>query len=98
MILRLHDLHSRRGSPKNQLGLEADLASRAIHWNTEMKSDAPIDASLMDAATSCKQFRLGGGEWHFNLDTKATGMSPGIWQLIATLSDGSQHSVWIQIK
>ena len=21
-----------------------------------------------------------------------------IWQLIATLSDGSQHSVWIQIK
>jgi uncharacterized protein YndB with AHSA1/START domain len=28
----------------------------------------------------------------------ATGMTVGIWQLLATLSDGSQHVAWIQIK
>jgi hypothetical protein len=39
-----------------------------------------------------------GSEWHFNLDTRATGMSVGKWQLLVTLSDGSRHSVWIQIK
>jgi hypothetical protein len=38
------------------------------------------------------------GQWHFNLDTTATGMSVGKWQIIAVLSDGSQHSAWIQIK
>ena len=37
-------------------------------------------------------------QWHFNLDTKGTGMSTGIWLLRATLSDGSDHSVWIQLK
>jgi hypothetical protein len=36
--------------------------------------------------------------WHFNLDTRATGMSLGLWQLLATLSDGSQHAAWIQLK
>ncbi|MEK7674552.1 MAG: HYR domain-containing protein [Verrucomicrobiota bacterium] len=70
----------------------------AIHWSTVTNSDPPIDATPSDAATTGNQFRLVGSEWHFNLDTKATGMSVGIWQLIATLSDGSQHSVWIQIK
>jgi outer membrane protein assembly factor BamB len=40
----------------------------------------------------------GHTQWQFNLDTKATGMSTGIWQLTATLSDGSQHQVWVQLK
>lgn len=57
-----------------------------------------IAAVSKDAATTGDQFRLTGGEWHFNLDTRATGMRAGIWLLRATLSDGSQHSVWIQIK
>jgi hypothetical protein len=39
-----------------------------------------------------------GEEWHFNLNTKVTSMSRGIWLLRAALSDGSQHSVWVQIK
>jgi len=42
--------------------------------------------------------KVTGGEWHFNLDTQGTLMSDGIWLLTATLSDGSQHSAWIQLK
>ncbi|MBI2926744.1 MAG: HYR domain-containing protein [Verrucomicrobia bacterium] len=71
---------------------------QAIKWSNATTPDPAIDASPTDAATTGNQFRLAGSEWHFNLDTKATGMSAGIWQLIATLSDGSQHSVLIQIK
>ena len=65
---------------------------------TAYLSDPPIDAKPSDAATTGSQFRLTGGQWHFNLDPQATGMSVGKWELIATLSDGSRHSVWIQIK
>ena len=75
-----------------------------VHTLTAVKySDAttfgtPLDATPQDAATSGNEFRLSGEEWHFNLSTKATGMSVGIWKLTATLSDGSQHTVWIQLK
>jgi hypothetical protein len=58
----------------------------------------PIDATPQEAVTSGNQFVLRGDEWHFNLDTKATGLTKGIWQLIATLSDGTEHTVWIQGK
>jgi hypothetical protein len=61
-------------------------------------ADSPIDATPQGGATAGNQFVLTDGEWHFNLDTKATGMSPGIWLLTATLSDGSQHSAWTQLK
>jgi len=71
---------------------------QAIRFTDATTSDEPIDASPRDAATTGNQFRLTGGQWHFNVDTKATGMTKGIWQLIATLSDGSQHVVWIQLK
>lgn len=71
---------------------------QAIKWSSQTNADPPIDATPTDAATTGNQFRLVGSEWHFNLNTNATGMSVGIWQLIATLSSGSQHSVWIQIK
>lgn len=71
---------------------------QAIKWSDQTDVDPPIDATPTDGATAGNQFRLADGEWHFNLDTKATGMSAGKWQLIATLSDCSQHNVWIQIK
>jgi hypothetical protein len=71
---------------------------QAIKYSNQTTGDTPIDATPTDAATTGSQFRLAGDEWHFNLDTKATGMSAGIWQLRATLSDGTQHSAWIQIK
>jgi hypothetical protein len=71
---------------------------QAIKWGSQTDSDPAIDATPAEAATSGNQFRLVGSEWHFNLDTKATGLGTGIWQLIATLSDGSQHTVWIQLK
>jgi len=49
-------------------------------------------------APAQKHSDLKKGAWHSNLDTKSTGLTAGIWQLIATLPDGSQHAVWIQIK
>jgi hypothetical protein len=71
---------------------------QAVKFTDATTSGDSIDATPQDAATSGNQFRLVNGRWQFNLDTKATGLSVGIWKLIATLSDGSQHYVWIQIK
>lgn len=71
---------------------------QAVKYSDATTAATPIDATPQGAATSGNQFELNGGEWHFNLDTKATGLTKGIWQLAATLSDGSQHRVWIQIK
>ena len=71
---------------------------QAVKYSDSTSAGTPIDATPHDAATTGNQFRLADGQWHFNLDTKGTGMSAGIWLLRATLSDGSQHTVWIQIK
>ena len=71
---------------------------QAIKYSDETTAGAAIDATSADAATTGNQFRLTDSEWHFNLDTKAIGMNAGIWLLRATLSDGSQHSAWVQIK
>jgi len=71
---------------------------QVLKYADQTTSGDPIDATPTDAATTGDQFQLAGTEWHFNLDTKATCMSVGTWLLRATLSDGSQHSAWIQIK
>jgi hypothetical protein len=71
---------------------------QVIKYNNATTAAEPIDATPTDAATTGNQFKLTGDEWHFNLDTKATGMSVGIWQLKATFSDGSTHTVWIGLK
>jgi hypothetical protein len=73
---------------------------QAIKYSSTTTADSAIDATPTDAATSGNEFRLtdaASGEWHFNLSTK-TGFSKGIWKLVATLSDGSTHEVWIEIK
>jgi len=70
---------------------------RVIKYSSAVDSDPPIDATPTDAATTGNQFRLTDGRWHFNLSTR-TGFSQGTWKLIATLSDGSTHAVWITIK
>ena len=62
-------------------------------------SDPAVDATPTDEATTGNQFRLtdaATGEWHFNLST--TGLSKGIWQIKATLSDGSMHTAFIELK
>jgi hypothetical protein len=69
-----------------------------VKFSGSTTTGTPIDATPQDVATTGNLFRLTNGEWRFNLDTKATGMSIGIWQLIATLSDGSRHTVWVQLK
>lgn len=71
---------------------------QAIKYSDSTTAGILIDATRQDAATPGNQFRFVDGKWQFNLDTKATGMSKGIWLLVATLSDGSQHTVWVQIK
>ena len=71
---------------------------QAVKYSDATTSTPSIDATPQDAATTGNRFRLTDGQWQFNLDTKATGMSVGIWQLIVTLSDGSRHRVWIQLK
>jgi hypothetical protein len=71
---------------------------QVIKYSNATTAGTPIDATPQDAATTGDQFRLSSGQWQFNLDTKGTGMSVGIWQMVATLSDGSQHKVWIQLK
>ena len=70
---------------------------QAIKYSSATDSDPPIDATPTDAATTGNQFRLTSPDWHFNLSTKG-GFSAGTWLLIATLQDGSKHSVWITIK
>lgn len=72
---------------------------QAIKYSNETTSDAPIDATPTDAATTGNQFRLTGTEWHFNLSTKGLGTSgQGTWLLKATLFDGSTYSVWVSVK
>ncbi|HET9527213.1 MAG TPA: MBG domain-containing protein [Pyrinomonadaceae bacterium] len=71
----------------------------AIKYSNSTTSDAPIDASPTDAATTGNQFRLSGTEWHFNLNTKALGNNgQGKWLLRATLFDGSTYTVWVELK
>jgi len=71
---------------------------QAIKYSNATTYGEPIDATPQGSATTDDQFRLVDGSWIFNLDTKATGMGAGIWLLRATLSDGSQHTAWIQLK
>jgi hypothetical protein len=67
---------------------------------TTTSTNAVITVTATDAATTGNQFRLTdtSGGWHYNLDTKASGLSQGTWKLTATLADGSQHFVYIGIK
>jgi hypothetical protein len=71
---------------------------QAVKYSNATDSDPPIDATPTDASTTGNQFRLTSTDWHFNLSTKGSGFSAGTWLLIATLEDGSKHSVWITIK
>ena len=71
---------------------------QAVKYNDSTSAGTPIDATAQGTATTGNRFRFADGQWQFNLATKATGMSTGIWLLRAMLSDGSQHSAWIQIK
>jgi hypothetical protein len=69
-----------------------------IKYSNATPLGSSIDAAPQVVATTGNQFRLADGQWVFDLDTRMTGMSIGIWQLVATLSDASQHSTFIQLK
>jgi len=78
--------------------LAGDHRLQVIKYTNATTYGDPIDATPQGSATSGDQFVLSDGEWVFKLDTKATGMSRGIWLFKAVLSDGSQHTAWIQLK
>jgi sugar lactone lactonase YvrE len=69
-----------------------------VKYSDATNSDPPIDAVPPCTGSTGNQFRLAGHKWFFNLDTRATGITPGKWKLVATLSDGSTHFVWLQFK
>jgi hypothetical protein len=69
-----------------------------VKYSTATTSGVPIDVIGQGLGTSGNQFALTGSDWHFNLDTKASHVNAGIWQMLLTLSDGSQHTAWVQIK
>ncbi|MFN0130546.1 MAG: HYR domain-containing protein [Verrucomicrobiales bacterium] len=71
---------------------------QVVKFSSSTLAGTPIDASPQDAATTGNAFRLADGVWHFNLDTKGTGVTTGIWEVRCTMSDGSRHSCWIQVK
>jgi len=90
---------------KIRLALNGAPLATGVHTLKVTKYDSaaaagtPIDATPTDGATTGNQFRLtdaGSGEWHFNLSTKTC--SQGTWLVTATLSDGSKHDVWIDLK
>lgn len=69
---------------------------QAIKYSNATSNDPPMDATPTGGATTGNQFVLTGDQWHFNLNTKP--LSSGTWKFIATLSDGSKHSVWLILK
>lgn len=71
---------------------------QVVKWNNNTTAAEPIDASPADAATTGNQFRWADDHWQYILDTGATGMAVGTWEIRATLSDGSKHSAFIGIK
>jgi hypothetical protein len=71
---------------------------QAAEYSSATNGESPIDATPQGQSTTGNEFVFDGGQWHFNLDTRSTGLTPGVWKLTVTLSDGSQHSAWIQVK
>jgi hypothetical protein len=49
-------------------------------------------------STVSGKFRYAKGTWQYNLQTKQAKMEKGVWELVATLSDGSEYTAWIKIK
>lgn len=89
---------------KFALASEGAAVSTGVHTLTAVKydsatsSEAAIDATPTDAATSGNAFRLtSDGQWHYNLDTDSP-FTKGTWLLTATMSDGSTKSVWVDLK
>jgi hypothetical protein len=70
---------------------------QAIKYSSTTSSEAAIDVSATDSATTGNQFRLTDGQWHFNMSTKS-GFSQGTWKIVATLEDGTEHYAWIVFK
>ncbi|KAB2964258.1 MAG: hypothetical protein F9K16_04700 [Thermoanaerobaculia bacterium] len=69
-----------------------------VLWSSVTEPGVPIEATSQGNGTAGNRFRWTGDEWIFNLDTLATGMSRGQWELVLTLEDGTTHRVWIQIQ
>jgi hypothetical protein len=70
-----------------------------VKCDNQVGSETPIDATPTDKATTGNLFRLTSastGQWQFNLGTKQ--LSRGTWKIVVTLSNGSVHYVYIDLK
>ena len=79
--------------------ITGDHMISAFRCDATTGGETAVDATPTDAATTGNLFRLtsaGTGDWHFNLSTK--GWPTGTYKIIATLSDGSEHFVYIDLK
>jgi hypothetical protein len=76
---------------------DGDHTIRVSKCDNSAGGETPIDATPTDAATTGNLFRLTApGQWQFNLSTK--GLSKGTWKIIASLSDGTTHFVYVDLK
>jgi hypothetical protein len=72
---------------------------QAVKYSNSTTAGNPLDITATDAATTGNEFRLTDSQWHFNMSTKSgTGFTKGIWQIVATLEDGTRHFAWLELK
>ena len=80
--------------PNHRLLMRDSMRAAVLRVMSTRQKRRNIPASL-----DRDEFRLtdvATGEWHFDLSTKS--LSRGIWQIRATLSDGSTHTAFIELK
>jgi hypothetical protein len=78
-----------------------DQTISVARCSSQVGTEVALDATPKDRATKSNLFKLTSaakGQWQFNLSIRNAGMSRGRWQIIATLSDGSVHSAYVDIK
>ncbi len=84
---------------KFQLFLNNAVVKTAVAFvSAQQCGGQPVQKDLGQGSVPTNQFRFDptGNQYVFNLDTSV--LAPGIWQINASISDGSVHSVLIQLR
>lgn len=75
-------------------GITAHLSLRSLPGSAP--AGDPVSPPSVSGADSGDLFRYEGGHYMYNLDTRS--LSPGLWEVQATLEDGSTHSIQIGLR
>jgi hypothetical protein len=84
----------RRGAPEQS----GPHLLRLVKCSGRTVGGQPLHIGDAGTPTAGDEFVLENDVWCYRLDTIAAGMSQGVWQIVAALSDGSRHGVWVQLK